>query len=270
MCAGEVHSRGRAVRKRTLRPEWRTGFEQDSGVTNDEKSDHMRQGQNNAKRSRGRGGRSNNGRPQHSANRAYDSNGPDVKVRGTAATVCEKYQQLARDAISAGDRVMAENYFQHAEHYYRLLMAAQTGQEGQTRSPSSLAYRPPEDEEEETDFTADNQPQPRHPGQPWHQPAGNGNGQQGGGQVNGGQHRQNPDIGDDDEGDDRQPDRQLADRQGEQPQGEQGEGQQPRRRQGRRRRPRGEGQGEPRNDEARAEGGGSDAPVTTPEVAPGD
>lgn len=242
----------------------------------------MRQGQNNPKRSRGRGGRNNNGgRPQHSANRAYDSNGPDVKIRGTATHVCEKYQQLARDAISAGDRVMAENYFQHAEHYYRLLMAAQTGQEGQARPQSSLAYRPPEDEEEETDFTTDNQPQPRHPGQPWHQQNGNGqgggqnagqNGGQGGGQVNGGQHRQ--DDGDESE-DGEQDERQAGQHQGGQ-QGGEGEGQ-PRRRQGRRRRPRGEGQMSQGGGEARAheggEGGSSDAaPRVTPapEVAPGD
>ncbi len=244
----------------------------------------MRQGQNNPKRSRGRGGRNNNGgRPQHSANRAYDSNGPDVKIRGTATHVCEKYQQLARDAISAGDRVMAENYFQHAEHYYRLLMAAQAGQEGQARPQSSLAYRPPEDEEEETDFTADNQAQPRHPGQPWHQQNGNGqgggqnaspNGGQGGGQTNGSQHRQD-EGGDDGEDDDRQPDQQAS-----QPQGE-GEGQ-PRRRQGRRRRPRGEGQmnqggGEQRRAEGGLEGGeAGDAPraeapsAPAPEGAPGD
>ena len=239
----------------------------------------MRQGQNNPKRSRGRGGR-NNGRPQHSANRAYDSNGPDVKIRGTATHVCEKYQQLARDAISAGDRVMAENYFQHAEHYYRLLMAAQTGQEGQARPQSRLTYRPPEDEEEETDFTADNQPQPRHPGQPWHQQ--NGNGQGGGqnagasgGQANGGQHRQ--DDGDESE-DGEQDERQAGQHQGGQPQGGQqgGEGEgQPRRRQGRRRRPRGEGQAGQGGGEARAhEGGegGDAAPRATPapEVAPGD
>ncbi|MDO9126732.1 MAG: DUF4167 domain-containing protein, partial [Parvibaculum sp.] len=129
----------------------------------------MRQGQNNSKRSRGRGRKPQ----QHSANRAYDSNGPDVKVRGTAATVCEKYQQLARDAISAGDRVTAENYYQHAEHYYRLLMATQQGQEGQQRQQSSLGYRPDEDEESENegDYTPDG-PQPRHPGQPWHQQEG--------------------------------------------------------------------------------------------------
>jgi len=79
------------------------------------------------KRSRGRGRR-----PQNSHNRAFDSTGPDVKIRGTAAHVYEKYLQLARDAGSAGDRVMAENYLQHAEHYYRILMAQgpQAGQPG--------------------------------------------------------------------------------------------------------------------------------------------
>lgn len=57
--------------------------------------------------------------------RAYESNGPDVKIRGTAHHVAEKYQQLARDAAAAGDRVMSENYFQHAEHYLRIIAAAQ-------------------------------------------------------------------------------------------------------------------------------------------------
>ena len=82
------------------------------------------------KRSRGRGRRPQ----QQNHNRAFDSTGPDVKIRGTAAHVYEKYLQLARDAGSQGDRVTAENYLQHAEHYYRILMAqgpqAQTGQPG--------------------------------------------------------------------------------------------------------------------------------------------
>lgn len=80
------------------------------------------------KRQRGRGrGGGGGGKPQQqNANRAFDSNGPDgVKVRGNAQTVFEKYQQLARDASSAGDRVLAENYLQHAEHYFRLLRALQ-------------------------------------------------------------------------------------------------------------------------------------------------
>ena len=82
-------------------------------------------------RNRGRGGGGGNGgggggKPQHNANRAFDSNGPDnVKVRGDAQHIYEKYQQLARDAGSGGDRVLAENYLQHAEHYFRVLRAMQ-------------------------------------------------------------------------------------------------------------------------------------------------
>nr|TFG51514.1 MAG: DUF4167 domain-containing protein [Hyphomicrobiales bacterium] len=71
------------------------------------------------KRSRGRGRR-----PQNSHNRSFDSAGPDVKIRGTASQVYEKYLQLARDANSAGDRIQAENYHQHAEHYYRIVQAS--------------------------------------------------------------------------------------------------------------------------------------------------
>ncbi|HZK98808.1 MAG TPA: DUF4167 domain-containing protein [Caulobacteraceae bacterium] len=83
------------------------------------------------KRQRGRnrnggGGGGGGNRPQHNTNRAFDSNGPDsVKVRGAAQHVYEKYQQFARDASTAGDRVLAENYLQHAEHYFRVMRAMQ-------------------------------------------------------------------------------------------------------------------------------------------------
>ena len=77
-------------------------------------------------RNRGGGGGGGNGKPQQNANRAFDSNGPEgVKVRGAAQHVYEKYQQLARDAASAGDRVLAENYLQHAEHYFRTIRTMQ-------------------------------------------------------------------------------------------------------------------------------------------------
>ena len=56
-------------------------------------------------------------------NHVFDSNGPDVRVRGTAQQLFEKYLQLGRDATGGGDRVMAEGYFQHAEHYFRILNA---------------------------------------------------------------------------------------------------------------------------------------------------
>ena len=81
----------------------------------------MRQGQqNNNKRMRGR-----NRKAPNPLTRSYESNGPDVKVRGTAVHIAEKYVQLARDAQSSGDRVQAENYLQHAEHYFRIVNAAQ-------------------------------------------------------------------------------------------------------------------------------------------------
>ena len=77
-------------------------------------------------RGRNRGSGGNSGKPQHNTNRAFDSNGPDgVKVRGAAQSVYEKYQQLARDAHTSGDRVLAENYLQHAEHYFRVMRAMQ-------------------------------------------------------------------------------------------------------------------------------------------------
>jgi hypothetical protein len=81
---------------------------------------------NNHKRMRGgRNQHHNNRKNQNPLTRAYESNGPDVKIRGTAATIAEKYIQLARDAQSSGDPVAAENYYQHAEHYFRLIAAAQ-------------------------------------------------------------------------------------------------------------------------------------------------
>ncbi len=64
----------------------------------------------------------------HNPNRTYDSSGPEVKIRGSASHIYEKYLQLARDANSSGDRVMAENYLQHAEHYFRIMAAIQAQQ----------------------------------------------------------------------------------------------------------------------------------------------
>ena len=84
------------------------------------------------KRSRGRGRRQ-----QNPVNRSYDSNGPDVRVRGTASQVYDKYQALARDAMSAGDRVTAENYLQHAEHYYRIVLSHQPPQTEQAPTSDS-------------------------------------------------------------------------------------------------------------------------------------
>jgi Domain of unknown function (DUF4167) len=80
----------------------------------------MRQGQQH-RRGGGRGRK-----PQNELARNYESNGPDVKLRGTAAQIAEKYLSLARDALASGDMVAAESYFQHAEHYNRVIMATQS------------------------------------------------------------------------------------------------------------------------------------------------
>src|SRR6478735_11668750 len=89
----------------------------------------MRPGQNRRMRGRNNNNNNNNNNGNRKSpnplQRSYESNGPDVKVRGTAQHVAEKYLQLARDAQSSGDTVAAEGYFQHAEHYYRILLAAQ-------------------------------------------------------------------------------------------------------------------------------------------------
>lgn len=101
----------------------------------------MRQGQfKNRSRNRGR-------RPSSPLSRVFESNGPDVKVRGTAQHVAEKYLQLARDAMSSGDTVMGENYYQHAEHYLRIVAAAQTYQQQQHGYQPNQQRRPDGEEE---------------------------------------------------------------------------------------------------------------------------
>ncbi|MEL6947665.1 MAG: DUF4167 domain-containing protein [Pseudomonadota bacterium] len=92
----------------------------------------MRQGQQqNRQRSRNRNNNrsnnnnNNNNNARSQLNRSMESNGPDVRIRGTAAHISEKYMQLARDATTAGDTVAAESYWQHAEHYNRLIAVAQ-------------------------------------------------------------------------------------------------------------------------------------------------
>lgn len=140
----------------------------------------MRPNQNN-KRMRGR---NNNRKGPNPLSRSFESNGPDVKIRGTAHHIGEKYLQLARDAQSSGDPVMAESYLQHAEHYFRLIAAAQQAQQtpfGYNRPAGEIEA---EDVDDEDDFVSIpdrfaspvermNQPQPNQPYTP-PQPAQNG------------------------------------------------------------------------------------------------
>ncbi len=88
-------------------------------------------------------GRNQRRRQGVNPNRAYDSNGPEVRIRGTANQIFDKYQALARDAASAGDRVKAENYLQHAEHYFRLIRSMQPNAAGpQDQSDLADAEQP--------------------------------------------------------------------------------------------------------------------------------
>jgi Domain of unknown function (DUF4167) len=144
----------------------------------------MRQQQNNQNRrmrGRGQGGgggnsgggggggnnnNNNNRRGPNPLTRSYESNGPDVKVRGTAQNIAEKYMSLARDAQSSGDRVMAENYLQHAEHYNRIIAAAYAAnppqfQQGQNEAEEEGAS------EGDMRFQSNPQPQPEPQQQPF-------------------------------------------------------------------------------------------------------
>ena len=95
-------------------------------------------GRNNRGGSGGGGGGGGGGVIRHQTgnvplnrNHVFDSQGPDLRLRGTAQQLFERYLQLGRDATSGGDRVMAESYFQYAEHYFRILGAMQAAQQSQ-------------------------------------------------------------------------------------------------------------------------------------------
>jgi len=134
----------------------------------------MRPGQN--KRMRGR----NNGRKgPNPLTRSYESNGPDVKIRGTPQHIAEKYLQLARDAQSSGDTVMAESLLQHAEHYFRLISSAQQAQQQAAGFGGRPNYEAEADVDDDDDFVgipdrfaplAERLPQPAFQAQPQPQP----------------------------------------------------------------------------------------------------
>ena len=148
----------------------------------------MRNGQNNKRmRNRNNNSHNNNRRGQNPMTRVFESNGPDIKIRGTASHIAEKYLQLARDARSSGDPVAAENYYQHAEHYFRLIAAAQEqfrqsqpqhqqqprpdevmGEEGEDDGEnfSSFGQEPGFVPQQQQPYMRDNGPQPRE-GQPY-------------------------------------------------------------------------------------------------------
>jgi len=141
----------------------------------------MRPGQN--KRGRGRGHNPNNmGGGQHNNNnngnnrgprpphrmQTFDSNGPSVKIRGNAYQVFERYIALAREASSSGDRIAAENLYQHAEHYYRIMQANGDGQHMAPRpmTPADTEMNGGDGEGEFNGQQPQQQGQPQAAGQP--------------------------------------------------------------------------------------------------------
>ncbi len=140
----------------------------------------------NMKRMRGRnhrGGGSGGGVPiRHQTgnvplnrNHVFDSSGPDLRIRGTSQQLFEKYLQLGRDATSSGDRVMAESYFQHAEHYFRILnamnQAAQSqgqpnGAGPQRRQPYESHGNEPQTAEQQQGVDQDDEDEPQAASEP--------------------------------------------------------------------------------------------------------
>jgi hypothetical protein len=105
----------------------------------------MKQGSNTRGRPRGRvGGGGGGNKRTPNRNQTFDSNGPSVRLRGNAMQLVEKYTALARDTGSQGDRVLSENYLQHADHYYRVYMAL-TGQTDANRPGAPQPVRTNED-----------------------------------------------------------------------------------------------------------------------------
>lgn len=120
----------------------------------------------NGKRSRNRPGRNN--RPSNSRNQTFDSSGPEGKVRGSANQVYEKYLALARDAQSSGDRIGAENFFQHAEHYFRIMTA--NGQQMRPRPMNGFGDEFDDENEEMNGQANGPHHHPQHQPQPQAQP----------------------------------------------------------------------------------------------------
>ncbi len=113
----------------------------------------MRHGSANRRpRNRNHGGQGNgNRRGTHNRNQIFDSNGPDVRIRGTAHQVCEKYLALAKDAMATGDVIQAENYLQHAEHYQRIINS--WGEDVQSAPRQNEAYAAQNDQPQDDDLS---------------------------------------------------------------------------------------------------------------------
>jgi len=121
----------------------------------------MRSGPNKRSRGRNNNNNPNNPNPQHNGGRprvphrsqTFDSNGPGTKIRGNAYQVFERYVALAREAVSSGDRIAAENFYQHAEHYFRIMNANGDNPAQNMNRPTT----PADQETEQSDQEAEQQ-----------------------------------------------------------------------------------------------------------------
>src|SRR6266404_1838686 len=110
----------------------------------------MRPGQTSRPRGRNNGNNPYRDRQQiPHRSQTLDSNGPNIKIRGNPSQIFERYVALAREASTSGDRVAAENLYQHAEHYFRVLNAADEGHQHRTMRPTAPADLETEMAEEE-------------------------------------------------------------------------------------------------------------------------
>ncbi len=134
-------------------------------------------------RSRNKSNRSNNNNNRSSVNivnRVFDSSGPESKVRGTPQQIIDKYNQLARDAQLSNDRVAAENFQQHAEHYLRLLSEAQREidarreQEAAAQAQRDRQHQQNQQNQQNTQPDSQQQPQPQAEKPAQEQPSGDG------------------------------------------------------------------------------------------------
>ena len=92
----------------------------------------------------------------------FDSNGPNIKIRGNAYQVFERYVALAREAAASGDRITAENLYQHAEHYFRVMNAnGEANSQGGPPRPTTPADLEPGSAEGERQESEESQMQPR-------------------------------------------------------------------------------------------------------------
>ena len=119
----------------------------------------MRTGQNSRPYGRNYGNNANRNRQQMPPRgQSLDSNGPNVKIRGTPHQIFERYLALAREASTSGDRVTAENLYQHAEHYFRVMNAAHDGQQHRPPRPAAPSDGSTEVSAEEKSETVDSMP----------------------------------------------------------------------------------------------------------------